>query len=162
MTPPSWPSASRQTPCHHTMPHTQHARNLAALIARCNCCLASVDTHAALVTCVLFTPHNCHTHVPPTPKTINISIRPPTGTLSGNPLAMTAGIKTLEILDRPGSYEYLDKITSRCVRYLFVISGVILVLLFCVTPLCVFQMFERPGGGRQCDDGSRQAQICML
>lgn len=37
------------------------------------------------------------------------------GTLSGNPLAMTAGIKTLEILDRPGSYEYLDKITSRWV-----------------------------------------------
>jgi glutamate-1-semialdehyde 2,1-aminomutase len=27
---------------------------------------------------------------------------------------MTAGIKTLEILDRPGSYEYLDKITNRC------------------------------------------------
>ena len=27
------------------------------------------------------------------------------GTLSGNPLAMTAGIKTLEILKRPGSYE---------------------------------------------------------
>jgi len=35
------------------------------------------------------------------------------GTLSGNPLAMTAGIKTLEILKRPGSYEYLDKITTR-------------------------------------------------
>jgi glutamate-1-semialdehyde 2,1-aminomutase len=27
------------------------------------------------------------------------------GTLSGNPLAMTAGIKTLEILNRPGTYE---------------------------------------------------------
>ncbi len=35
------------------------------------------------------------------------------GTLSGNPLAMTAGIKTLEILKRPGSYEYLEKITKR-------------------------------------------------
>ena len=32
------------------------------------------------------------------------------GTLSGNPLAMTAGIKTLEILKRPGSYEHLDKV----------------------------------------------------
>ena len=32
------------------------------------------------------------------------------GTLSGNPLAMTAGIKTLEILARPGTYEYLDKV----------------------------------------------------
>jgi glutamate-1-semialdehyde aminotransferase len=29
---------------------------------------------------------------------------------------MTAGIKTLEILDRPGSYEYLDKITSRLIN----------------------------------------------
>ena len=38
------------------------------------------------------------------------------GTLSGNPLAMTAGIKTLEILDRPGSYEYLDKITGRLIK----------------------------------------------
>jgi len=35
------------------------------------------------------------------------------GTLSGNPLAMTAGLKTLEILRRPGTYEYLDKITKR-------------------------------------------------
>eukprot|EP00239_Pterosperma_sp_CCMP1384_P002342 CAMPEP_0197848440 /NCGR_PEP_ID=MMETSP1438-20131217/8763_1 /TAXON_ID=1461541 /ORGANISM="Pterosperma sp., Strain CCMP1384" /LENGTH=494 /DNA_ID=CAMNT_0043460691 /DNA_START=36 /DNA_END=1520 /DNA_ORIENTATION=+ len=38
------------------------------------------------------------------------------GTLSGNPLAMTAGIKTLEILKREGSYEHLDKITSRLIE----------------------------------------------
>jgi glutamate-1-semialdehyde 2,1-aminomutase len=37
------------------------------------------------------------------------------GTLSGNPLAMTAGIKTLELLQRPGSYEYLNEITKRLV-----------------------------------------------
>lgn len=35
------------------------------------------------------------------------------GTLSGNPLAMTAGIKTLELLQKPGSYAYLDKITKK-------------------------------------------------
>jgi glutamate-1-semialdehyde 2,1-aminomutase len=35
------------------------------------------------------------------------------GTLSGNPLAMTAGIKTLELLQRPGSYEQLDRITKK-------------------------------------------------
>ncbi len=35
------------------------------------------------------------------------------GTLSGNPLAMTAGIKTLELLQKPGTYEYLDNITKR-------------------------------------------------
>jgi len=35
------------------------------------------------------------------------------GTLSGNPLAMTAGIKTLELLRQPGTYDYLDRITKR-------------------------------------------------
>ncbi len=35
------------------------------------------------------------------------------GTLSGNPLAMTAGIATLQLLQKPGTYEYLDKITKR-------------------------------------------------
>merc|ERR1711933_452387 len=37
------------------------------------------------------------------------------GTLSGNPLAMTAGIKTMERLKQPGSYEYLDKLTGRLI-----------------------------------------------
>ena len=35
------------------------------------------------------------------------------GTLSGNPLAMTAGIKTLELLKRSGTYEYLDRVTKK-------------------------------------------------
>eukprot|EP00899_Mesostigma_viride_P007735 jgi/Mesvir1/16963/Mv15811-RA.1 len=38
------------------------------------------------------------------------------GTLSGNPLAMTAGIKTMEILQRPGSYEHLDKVTGKLIK----------------------------------------------
>jgi glutamate-1-semialdehyde 2,1-aminomutase len=38
------------------------------------------------------------------------------GTLSGNPLAMIAGITTMEILSRPGSYEHLEKITSRLIQ----------------------------------------------
>jgi len=37
------------------------------------------------------------------------------GTLSGNPLAMTAGIKTLELLKQPGSYERLEAITKRLI-----------------------------------------------
>ncbi len=37
------------------------------------------------------------------------------GTLSGNPLAMTAGIKTLELLNRPGTYEQLDRITGKLI-----------------------------------------------
>jgi len=44
------------------------------------------------------------------------------GTLSGNPLAMTAGLKTLEILRRPGQYEYLEKITSRLSKGLLQIA----------------------------------------
>ncbi|ACK66374.1 glutamate-1-semialdehyde-2,1-aminomutase [Rippkaea orientalis PCC 8801] len=35
------------------------------------------------------------------------------GTLSGNPLAMTAGIKTLELLQKPGTYDYLNDITQK-------------------------------------------------
>jgi glutamate-1-semialdehyde 2,1-aminomutase len=35
------------------------------------------------------------------------------GTLSGNPIAMTAGIKTLEILKQSGTYEQLEAITKK-------------------------------------------------
>ena len=35
------------------------------------------------------------------------------GTLSGNPLAVAAGLKTLEILQRPGIYERLDSLTGK-------------------------------------------------
>ncbi|HLY61409.1 MAG TPA: glutamate-1-semialdehyde 2,1-aminomutase [Terriglobia bacterium] len=35
------------------------------------------------------------------------------GTLSGNPLAMAAGAKTLEILGRPGVYERLESLTAK-------------------------------------------------
>jgi glutamate-1-semialdehyde 2,1-aminomutase len=37
------------------------------------------------------------------------------GTLSGNPLAMTAGIKTLELLQRPGTYQQLEQITKKLI-----------------------------------------------
>ncbi|MGH7735858.1 MAG: aminotransferase class III-fold pyridoxal phosphate-dependent enzyme, partial [Gemmatimonadales bacterium] len=35
------------------------------------------------------------------------------GTLSGNPLAMAAGLKCLEILARPGTYQRLDQLGAR-------------------------------------------------
>ncbi len=44
------------------------------------------------------------------------------GTLSGNPLAMTAGIKTLELLQRPGTYEHLDTITQKLINGLLAIA----------------------------------------
>ena len=37
------------------------------------------------------------------------------GTLSGNPLAMTAGIKTLELLNKSGTYEQLEETTKKLV-----------------------------------------------
>ncbi|OLP17272.1 glutamate-1-semialdehyde-2,1-aminomutase [Leptolyngbya sp. 'hensonii'] len=44
------------------------------------------------------------------------------GTLSGNPLAMTAGIKTLELLRQPGTYEQLEQITKRLIDGLLQIA----------------------------------------
>ncbi|MDR7315002.1 glutamate-1-semialdehyde 2,1-aminomutase [Brevibacillus nitrificans] len=35
------------------------------------------------------------------------------GTLSGNPLAMAAGLTTLQELGKPGAYEYLEKLSAR-------------------------------------------------
>jgi glutamate-1-semialdehyde 2,1-aminomutase len=35
------------------------------------------------------------------------------GTLSGNPLAVAAGMKTLELLSKPGTYEQLEKTSAR-------------------------------------------------
>lgn len=45
------------------------------------------------------------------------------GTLSGNPLAMTAGIKTLGLLQKSGTYEYLDRITKKLADGLLQIAG---------------------------------------
>jgi len=44
------------------------------------------------------------------------------GTLSGNPLAMSAGIKTLEILKRPGAYEQLEATSKKLVDGLLAIA----------------------------------------
>lgn len=38
------------------------------------------------------------------------------GTLSGNPLAMTAGIETMKILKQPGTYEQLDRMTDKLIN----------------------------------------------
>lgn len=44
------------------------------------------------------------------------------GTLSGNPLAMTAGIKTLELIRQAGTYESLDQITAKLINGLLTIA----------------------------------------
>jgi len=38
------------------------------------------------------------------------------GTLSGNPLAMRAGIETMKILKQPGTYEQLDEMTAKLIN----------------------------------------------
>merc|ERR1712078_710117 len=38
------------------------------------------------------------------------------GTISGNPLAMTAGIETLKVLKQPGTYEQLEEKTGRLIN----------------------------------------------
>ena len=38
------------------------------------------------------------------------------GTLSGNPLAMVAGIETLKILGEEGAYEHMDKMTKKLIE----------------------------------------------
>jgi len=45
------------------------------------------------------------------------------GTLSGNPLAMTAGIETLKVLSQPGIYERLENTTSRLEEGISRVSG---------------------------------------
>jgi glutamate-1-semialdehyde 2,1-aminomutase len=73
------------------------------------------------------------------------------GTLSGNPLAMVAGIKTLEILSRPGAYEHLDAVTGKLINGLLEaaraaghevcgghISGMF-GLFFCAGPVASFE-----------------------
>jgi len=44
------------------------------------------------------------------------------GTLSGNPLAMTAGIKTLELLQKSGTYDRLNQITKKLIDGLLEIA----------------------------------------
>ncbi|NJK99579.1 MAG: glutamate-1-semialdehyde 2,1-aminomutase [Spirulinaceae cyanobacterium RM2_2_10] len=44
------------------------------------------------------------------------------GTLSGNPLAMTAGIETLKLLQKPGTYEQLERVTKQLIDGLLAIA----------------------------------------
>jgi glutamate-1-semialdehyde 2,1-aminomutase len=69
------------------------------------------------------------------------------GTLSGNPLAMAAGLKAMEILGRPGTYERLEQLGARLGDGLFAAAqaagvparlnrvGSMLTLFFCANPV---------------------------
>jgi glutamate-1-semialdehyde 2,1-aminomutase len=77
------------------------------------------------------------------------------GTLSGNPVAATAGLATLDVLSKPGTYEYLTDLGDR------MRSGLTAVLRQRGLPACaigvgpVFQLFfrsEAPQNYRECSD----------
>ncbi len=73
------------------------------------------------------------------------------GTLSGNPLAMAAGIKAMEILSRPGTYERLEQLGARLGDGLLAAAkaagvpalvnrvGSMLTLFFCDPPVTDYQ-----------------------
>jgi glutamate-1-semialdehyde 2,1-aminomutase len=77
------------------------------------------------------------------------------GTLSGNPLAMAAGLRTLEILRRPGAYERLEELGARlagglqaaveatgaaaCINRV----GSVLTLFFCAGPVTDYASAKR-------------------
>ena len=74
------------------------------------------------------------------------------GTLSGNPLAMAAGLKTLEVLRRPGTYDRLEELSARLEKGLraafeeFSVTtavtvnrvGSMLTLFFCAGPVASY------------------------
>ena len=75
------------------------------------------------------------------------------GTLSGNPLAMAAGITTLELLDAPGTYERLEMLGDRLERGMrstiagkplcFQRVGSMFCLYFCSGPVRNFEEAKR-------------------
>ncbi|RMH42473.1 MAG: glutamate-1-semialdehyde-2,1-aminomutase [Deltaproteobacteria bacterium] len=82
------------------------------------------------------------------------------GTLSGNPLAMAAGAKTLEILRRPGTYDRLEELGAlleRGLREAVAAAGVpacihrvgsVLTLFFCEGPVTDYASAKRADTGR--------------
>jgi glutamate-1-semialdehyde 2,1-aminomutase len=77
------------------------------------------------------------------------------GTLSGNPLAMTAGIKTLELLQKPGTYEYLTQVTQKLSQ------GLLQAALDCGHSVCggslsaMFGLFFTAGPVRNYEDAKK-------
>jgi glutamate-1-semialdehyde 2,1-aminomutase len=80
------------------------------------------------------------------------------GTLSGNPLAMAAGLATLERLERPGSYERLGEVSAR------VASGLEQIAKDLGVPLCasaaggIFGFFFSEGPVRNFDEARHTHQ----
>jgi glutamate-1-semialdehyde 2,1-aminomutase len=82
------------------------------------------------------------------------------GTLSGNPLALAAGLKTLEILRRPGAYDRLEELGARLERGLAAAAaaadipacinrvGSMLTLFFCPGPVRSYEEAKQADAAR--------------
>ena len=74
------------------------------------------------------------------------------GTLSGNPLAMTAGLKTLEVISRPGTYEQLERVTRTLADGLAAIARETGHVASTVQVGAMFGFFFHPGPVRNYDE----------
>ena len=77
------------------------------------------------------------------------------GTLSGNPLAMAAGIETLRRLQKPGSYERLGSLSERLARGLAVAAEDAGVELTTAALGGMFGFFFHPGPVRNFADAKK-------
>jgi glutamate-1-semialdehyde 2,1-aminomutase len=77
------------------------------------------------------------------------------GTLSGNPLAMAAGLETLRLLARPGSYERLAALADRLVAGLQSIADEQGVEFTSVAVGGMFGFFFHPGPVRNFEDAKK-------
>jgi glutamate-1-semialdehyde 2,1-aminomutase len=77
------------------------------------------------------------------------------GTLSGNPLAMAAGLETLRLLARPGSYERLGALAQRLVAGLQSIADEHGVEFTSVAVGGMFGFFFHPGPVRNFEDAKK-------
>jgi glutamate-1-semialdehyde 2,1-aminomutase len=77
------------------------------------------------------------------------------GTLSGNPLAMAAGLATLELLAKPGAYEQLGAVSARMAGGLEQIARELGVPLCASAAGGIFGFFFCDGPVRNFDDAAR-------
>jgi len=77
------------------------------------------------------------------------------GTLSGNPLAMAAGLETLRQLERPGSYEQLEQSSERLAQGLRAAAREVGVELSAVAVGGLLGFFFHPGPVRSFEEAKK-------
>jgi glutamate-1-semialdehyde 2,1-aminomutase len=77
------------------------------------------------------------------------------GTLSGNPLAMAAGLATLELISRPGAFEQLERTSRAVVEGLATLAGEAGIPFSGAAMGGLFGFFFHPGPVRSYEDAGR-------